>query len=520
MESSDWRDGRPSASLRRRAILAAVFSATTALAVLAVLAFRSAGPGAAPGGGGTASASTRVDAGVRLAGGSPIRIPRSFLGISAEYWTIPTWGHQARQLSRVFAMLSTDGSIRLRIGGDSADRAQWSPTKELPEWVFELTPSWLHQTSRIVRATGSALILDLNTMSSTPKLAARWARTALAGLPAGSVHAFEVGNEPDVYNQGAWHHMTAGPGAPPLPSHITAAGYAHSFAAYARAVERVAHGVPLLAPALAEPQKNAEWISQLLAAPHPNLIGVTAHRYPYSACARTSAPTYPTIPRVLSEDATAGMGRTAVKLEHMSDPARLPLWLTEVNSVTCGGTRGVSDTFATALWAPDALFELLRAGTEAAFVHIRPPLTNMAFSLTRHGLAARPLLYGMILFAKMLGPGAELIPLHLLASPSLHLKAWAVRVNGGLMHVLVLNKAARSVLVRVRVPQTKDVAAVQRLRAPSIASTAGVTLGHQYLTRAATWGGRSRTQRVARSPRGFVIAVPGYSGALMTLHLR
>ncbi len=446
-------------------------------------------------------------------------MPRSFLGISAEYWTVPIWGREARRLSRVFAMLSPDGPVRLRIGGDSADRVLWSPTKELPEWVFELTPSWLRQTSQIVRETGTKLILDLNTMSSTPKLAARWARTAIAGLPAGSIRAFEVGNEPDIYNQGAWRHMTAGPGAPPLPSHITAAGYASSFASYARAVARVAHGVPLLAPALAEPQKNADWISQLLAAPHPYLAGITAHRYPYSACARTSAPTYPTIARVLSEEATAGMGRTAVNLEHISDPAKMPLWLTEINSVTCGGIKGVSDTFATALWAPDALFELIRSGTEAAFVHVRPPLSNMAFSLTRQGLQARPLLYGMVLFAKTIGAGAELVPVRVLASTSFHFKAWAVRVNGGVMRVLLLNKGARDMRVRVRLARGR-VALVQRLRAPNVTSTSGVTFGHQYLTGLATWAGRARTQRVARSSKGFLISVPRYSAALMTVHLQ
>jgi hypothetical protein len=40
-------------------------------------------------------------------------------------------------------------------------------------------------------------------------------------------------------------------------------------------------------------------------------------------------------------------------------------WLREVrtiNSVTCGGVRGVSNTLVTALWAPDALFELRRRG--------------------------------------------------------------------------------------------------------------------------------------------------------------
>ena len=419
----------------------------------------------------------------------------------------------------MFSILSTDGPVRLRIGGDSADRAVWSPRRELPEWVFELTPSWLRAATRIVHQTGTHVILDLNTMSSTPQLAARWAKMAIAGLPRGSIRAFEVGNEPDIYNQSKWQHMTAGRGAPPAPSHITAESYARSFAAYANAVAGVAHGVPLLAPALAEPQRNSIWITKLLARPHPKLSAITAHRYPYSACARLSAPTFPSIPRVLSENATAGIGRMAYKLEHITDPATLPLWLTEMNSVTCGGTKGVSNTFATALWAPDALFELIRAGTEAAFVHVRPPLVNMAFSLTRTGLTARPLLYGLALFSRMLGPGAELMPLHLAAPTSLHLKAWAVRTSDRVMHVLLLNKGDRSLLIGLRLPLT-GTATYQRLSAPRVASTAGVTLGGQHLTRAATWGGRPITRRLIGPTNRLSIAVPRYSAALVTAHQR
>lgn len=43
----------------------------------------------------------------------------------------------------------------------------------------------------------------------------------------------------------------------------------------------------------------------------------------------------------------------------------------EINSVTGLGLGGVSDTFATALWAPDALFELMRAGVPAVNLHAR-----------------------------------------------------------------------------------------------------------------------------------------------------
>ena len=467
-----------------------------------------------------ATAASPVDGQVTLARGRvSTRVPGSFLGVSTEYWTVPIWAGHMRLLRRVLALLSADGPVRLRIGGDSADRVIWAPRRELPEWVFELTPSWLAQTSRIVRTAHVKLILDLNLVTATPAAAARWARSAVNRLPTGSITAFEVGNEPDIYSRRAWLRITAGPGVPALPQRITAASYARSFLLYSRALSAAAPGVPLLAPALAEPQRNFGWVTTLLRAPHPDLAGITAHRYPYSACARPGSPTFPTIARILSEQATVSMGRTALTVERISDRARLPLWLTEINSVTCGGTRGVSDTFATALWAPDALMELVRAGVEAASVHVRADAINMAFSLTDRGLVAHPLFYGMLLFERALGPGAIMVPVHLSAPASRHLKAWAIRIDGGVMHVLLLDKGDRPARVRLRLALAGS-ASVQRLLAPTISSTAQVSLAGQHLTPAGTWAGRQRVQTVSPASGGYVIALPRYSAALVTARLR
>lgn len=190
-----------------------------------------------------------------------------------------------------------------------------------------------------------------------------WARRAEARLPRKSIVALEIGNEPDIYSHSFWQDLTAaGRGARILPASMSATSYAHDFRAYAGALSSPAPDMPLFGPALAEPARNLNWVSGLLASPHPRLGAITVHRYPYSACAQPGSRSYPTIARVLSENATAGTARTVRGARRLAARARLPLRLTEINSVTCGGTRGVSDTFATALWAPDALFELLRAG--------------------------------------------------------------------------------------------------------------------------------------------------------------
>jgi hypothetical protein len=242
--------------------------------------------------------------------------------------------------------------------------------------------------------------------------------------------------------------------------------------------------------------------------------------YPYSACAAPRQATYPTIPHVLSENASAGIAerlRPAIELSHR---AGLPFRLTEINSVTCGGKRGVSDTFATALWAPDALFALLRAGVDAVNVHVRARAVNAAFSLSGRGLLAHPLLYGLMLFDRALGPGARLVPTRLAlaarAGRGVHMKVWAVRVSGGGLQVLLINKGTHSISVDLRVPAIGP-AAVERLLAPSVYARAGVTLAGQQVGTDARWHGKLRRETVRPGRNGYGITVPRMSAALVQL---
>jgi len=452
----------------------------------------------------------------------PRAVPRSFLGISTEYWTLPMWARYPELLGRVLGLLRVNGPLVLRIGGDSADRTLWSPARELPEWAFELTPQWLTGASKIVGITRARVILDLNYVTSTPRIAASWASRASANLPKGSILGFEIGNEPDIYSHRFWLRVTAaglhGTGRNALPVALSPSGYADSFLSYSRALTQVAPGIPLLGPALADPNSHLGWVSSLLASPHPGLAAITVHRYPYSACALPSWRKYPTIARVLSENASAGLAASLRPVLALASRAGLPVRLTELNSVTCGGLKGVSKTFATALWAPDALFELLRAGVMSADVHIRAEAINMAFSLTRHGLVANPLFYGLLTFVRTIGPDAKLLAVNLHARPALHLKAWAVALRGGVLHVLVINKGARSTAVSLALP-THAPATVQRLLAPSVRSTSGVTLAGQRLGPDGRWTGPPVLESLPRQGRAYKLTVRGYSAALVTVKL-
>jgi hypothetical protein len=419
----------------------------------------------------------------------------------------------------VLSLITPDGPMVLRIGGSSADQTRWAPTKELPEWVFETSPAWLQQVRSIVNRFGVRVILDLNLVTATPTIAVRWARAAEAALPSESIVGFEIGNEADIYSRASWQKTTAGgSGSPSLPQRVTAQSYASAYRAYAKALIRMDRGVPLFAPALSDPAAHLRWISDLLAGAHPGLRAITVHRYPLSACSRTGTQTFPTIARVLSENATAGMAKTIGGAVRTAKRAGLPVRLTEINSVTCGGRKGVSNTFATALWAPDALFELLKAGASSAAVHVRANAINMAFSLTRHGLVANPLLYGLALFARTLGPNPQLLPLALQTRPAQRLKAWAVRVGTNTLHVLLINKGSRAVRVSLHLPTTGP-ATAQQLLARSARATSGVTLAGQQLDARGRWVGKPATQTIGRGTAGYPVTVRGLSATLVTATL-
>ena len=507
-------------------ILARSWAWLTALLVLLVAGVLAAHVATTP----AATPSSRVQAlapGTTTVTISPraatMRMPRSFLGFSTEYWTLPIDERHLAVYERLLSMVHVpgDGRFVIRIGGDSSDQARWDPDgRRLPPWAFEVTPALVKRTAMIVSRLHLRVILDINTLSTTPKLAARWVRAAKALLPPGSIIGYEIGNEPDLYTRAAWTSVLRGSSfyIKRLPPVETPSRMILDYDKFARAVSRATPGVPLMGVALAHPYTNLKWDADLVAHAEPKLRAITIHRYPYSECSAPGTATYPTVQRLLSEQATAGEAatiRTTVALGHRMG---LPVRLSEFNSVTCGGAQGVSNTFATALWFPDAVFEFARAGASAVNLHVRAYTINAPFSFDRAGISARPLLYGILLFRRTLGPDARLVEANVHSGPRVHLKVWAVRVGAHTLNVLLINKGSAGTTVHLDLPATQA-ASVIRLLAPSAASESGETLAGQRLSDRLTWIGRRRVEAVTRSGDVYSVSLRGQSAVLLTVRV-
>jgi hypothetical protein len=450
-------------------------------------------------------------------------IPKAFLGLSLEWWNLPFDDQHLDLFQRVIQLLHVPGDAPfvVRVGGDSSDHTLFDPqVQRLPSWAYGLTRAFVVEGARDTRELGVRVIIDVNLITGTPQAAATLVAQAQRLMPPRSVIGYEIGNEPDLYSQSFWVATTQGGQgiAPTLPPAITPASYAAHYNAYARAMVPIARGIPLLAPALANPRHSLDFIRTLLASPHPGLGVLSGHRYPYSACAAPGSKLFPTIDRVLSEAATHGMAQSVEPMVILAKRAGLSARLTEFNSVTCGGLRGVSNTFATSLWAPDAIFELLRDGFVGVNLHARHEAVNGPFTFNRAGFKARPLLYGLIMFARTLGPGARLVTVQQQIPRSLPLKAWAVEVSGHRLHVLLINKGPRSATVSLGIPASGP-ATLERLLAPSVSAHNGMTLAGQSLDANGNWSGKRRIESVAPRAGRYLVGAPPYSATLLSVGL-
>jgi hypothetical protein len=453
--------------------------------------------------------------------GAPARgIPRSFLGVSIEYSQVGIYAKKRAPLDNALARIAPqDGSrLLLRIGGKSADHAIWeSPLAGLPKSAFEIGQPWLNQLNDLVRRDGLRVMLDLNLAVHSPTLEAQFARAVRQKLPNGRLSGLEIGNEPDLY----WRQtdidkerVSSTPASTPKhwSTNYSAQDYRNDFDRYARLLVRAVRGVQLGGPEIisAKPQ----WLDAMEGLGQSSPHFLTIHRYESSTCWPKTSPFYPTIAQALGELASAGLAQSVQVAAGFAHSHHQTLRLSEVNSISCGGNRGVADSFATALWAPDALFELLNAGTDSISWHIRPTAVNAPFVFTKAGIRAMPELYGLAVFADMTRPGSRIIASHLSQSPRSHLKAWVVRFRGGL-RVLLINKGARGATVTLHLGNVGG-ASVRLLRAPRVWSTSGVRFGGQWIGSDGRWHGKIQARGVGDNGGGYTVGVPPYSAAFLS----
>jgi len=244
------------------------------------------------------------------------------------------------------------------------------------------------------------------------------------------------------------------------------------------------------------------------------------HAYPLKHCVATN---HVTLGELLADSSSDGLADRVGPLAVVAHRHHVPLRLDEINSVSCGGEGGVSDTYATALWSLDTMFALARAGVDGVNIHTPPHSINQMFTVSRVNgtweVYVHPNYYGLLMFAQATPAGSRL--LRISGSGGAGLSTWATLATDRTRRVVVINKrTAGSRVVEISAPAGTGSATLELMRAPAITSTTGITIGGQGFgaqTGTGELAGTPQSTTVKPSKGRYTFTLPAASAALLTV---
>ena len=370
--------------------------------------------------------------------------------------------------SNLIGMFKRLGPSVLRIGGNSVDRNVWTPNGA-GQTSGQIAPSDVAALAAFVKATGWQCLYGINlggsaTGATTPALAA--AEVAYAAQQFGSsLLGIEIGNECDLYGNSGNYYA----------GNWSLSQFEALWAQYRAAILATTPNVPITGPA--DAGSVSSWTIPFgQAATKSEITLLTQHYYRANGEAPTSTAAYLVTPdsSLVSELATLKSGAQGIGI---------PYRMSECNSFYNGGSNGVSDSYASALWVVDYLFNCAQGG--AAGVNFHGGGNSAGYTpIADSGGAvvdARPEFYGMLLFT-LAGQGT--LYTTQLSAGGLNATAYAVKTSSGGINLVVVNKdPAQNLQLTTTLPQSATTATLLEMTqlssgatAPSLSATDGVTI--------------------------------------------
>ncbi len=396
------------------------------------------------------------------------QIPVDFLGLSMEWqYAQDYFGTTSAPNNTFFQLMENLGTGVYRIGGNSTDEWCWDSGPS--QCQHQMTAGMINSIFNASAKTGFGVIAGVNLTDGSTTNAVdtvtAFLNDGLNAYPGSKLIGAEIGNEPDLFD------TSTNTSDATYPSSYTIGDNESDYKKFITALNANAttKGVPWVGPAFA-----GGWSSQLgswISAAKSNGVGttlpnpalITIHNYPLSNCG-SSAGTG-TISGLLSASAMTSHIAQYGGYEQTAANAGYKLRVAETNSSACGGSPGVSDVQAAALWAMDDMFEYAQAGIVGVNFHGGGTSTSNGEDYSAvfttgsngqgtasQGATVAPLYYGMLMFSN--ATGKYLLPTTV--STSDNIKAYAVAASAlADPQVFVINKdTSASGLVSVKPSET------------------------------------------------------------------
>ncbi|MGA2266917.1 MAG: glycosyl hydrolase family protein [Bryobacteraceae bacterium] len=445
-------------------------------------------------------------------------VPKRFLGLAIEKEQLNS-GEFARANSSLSRLLENLGEGTLRVGGESADYTAFAPVKaDLPPGCRikrTLAPAAIEEMFHFVQQVRWQVIYALNLGCYSPGPMAQEAQYVYS-VSHGSLLAFEVGNEPDMF---------------PLQGYRAASydssSFLEQYEAYRAALRRAIPEAGLSGPGVGYYQNGVTWLPRFLAAESQGLAFTSAHFYPMVRPdglpkgvppIPESSPVFPTIAHMLNPRVPQLVMENAfVPQMRASEAQKLPFRITEINSAAHGGKTGVSDVFASALWLLDYSFRFLALGADGIDVTTDLPhgAVYSAIQVENGVHVARPIYYGMLVFHE--AAQGRTVPVELAGETSdLNFSAYSTAGPDRAARVTLINKdPTLTVRARIRIAGDRyGSAKVLRLSAPSLEAQSGIEFGGAAVRPDGSWQLKSG-EAIQEDSGAFAVSVPPGSAALL-----
>ena len=475
-----------------------------------------ASPGEATGGSGTGGVATSsggtTTGGAGGTSGTPATVTvdpgttvgtigPDFTGFSYEKTHIMN-GSLNSSNTNMIALYKLLGTPMVRVGANDVERCTWAGTGVAPSqpsgqpFTTKITTGGVDQFCGFLAATGSKAIYGVNFQFGNVTASSAEVAYVMGACPS-SIVGIEIGNEPDKF--ASWADQTA------------------DYEKFADAIVATP-GALLVGPACTSKADVtfAAPFADSITAKYPGKLTLLS-QHSYVAAANTSGCSVPNlqITTTLLTDIFDTIQAAATK-------DGIPGWRMDENNTCSGhGQQGVSDTFLSALWAIDYMFEAAKRGGSGINFHngetgMDGTVPFYYEPIKENGgvvVQVQPEYYGMLLFTQA-GTGSMVSAT--VTTSAQFFTAWAVKANGSISVVLNNRNASSGVSATVDLGSAVNSASAIYLESGGnlTAAAGSVTLAGAQVSVAGDWP-RNAPYTQTVSGNTVSVYVPAASAALV-----